>query len=658
MSCEPRVRIWIQALFIVCAAWGTGPCVLAQCPPLPPGNDVFPANGKWVIEFLAPIPSPPEIARFSSEGLPDTGVHRSLQVGDTIDQELRELNLSGPSPFLGPVVLRLAPFPASAGRILGVVQDPTTCELVYGDSFFDVFLEIDVPAQGETWFNPDPLRMRRIIHELPPKDEPFEVETAAPVLFFDKLTGTPRAAVRYLLDHADAPFPEADTDTAFLHSTMTNGIEIFPAGYSGVLFSQGNSLVQRSSPLPGFLLQTIDTRVASVTLEGNDPVLGYFVVYDQFPQLSTGQVQSLLPTRSYPAESFFDLYLIFRTQNFGDLHNVAPHRVLATPGNGRPVRNVPFLFDTVHASDALTGPTALYDDSGLLVGQFFDAAFSQSLVPAGFPAVFGEICQTWRWLFRARIFDPYFPGGCTEEFRAGGPARFLAGNDGTSLIAQLHASAGSLCLGDLVVRPSASLPSTGLHTSLAASEIFPMDSFFDVYFDLESDTLGPLHTTVAETMQTTINAMPMGEGEIFFGPGLAAALLDDAGNVVGLLEAVRQEVGPSGPCPYEYQAGLSISTDSWISPWYSPDTGAGVNFDLVRGSFGPDYGTDWMGSFYYSQCLGYNASSPVQDLEFPAPGNMFWYLFRDSYGQARGTYNDTAGLPLDRDQYVRGCNPM
>ena len=122
-----------------------------------------------------------------SQGIPGI-LLRELQVGTTIGQELVSLDLFGPDPFRPgeSVHIRVGAGNASPvlaggtfGRIENIVLDstdpgfavgsPTSFES--GDSFFDVFFEVDTVVG--TVYNKDPLRLEARISDLPPIGTPF-----------------------------------------------------------------------------------------------------------------------------------------------------------------------------------------------------------------------------------------------------------------------------------------------------------------------------------------------------------------------------------------------------------------------------------------------------------------------------------------------------
>lgn len=95
-----------------------------------------------------------------------------------IETELAALELAGDIPGVGPIRVNLADSPASTGQVINPVPSPGNQNIVSGDSFFDVFVEIEVPQLGAL-VNLAPIRVAAHIEEdLPgtgalPPDEHF-----------------------------------------------------------------------------------------------------------------------------------------------------------------------------------------------------------------------------------------------------------------------------------------------------------------------------------------------------------------------------------------------------------------------------------------------------------------------------------------------------
>jgi len=111
--------------------------------------------------------------------------------GQIIDVELIQLNLQGSTPTLGPVIFRESPSRPSMGSVQ-VINTDAAGNLTLGDSFFDVFFEVDLPMIGRSMFNPNPTRMQATIDALPPDPVTTFVRVIAPPdLLLDNPGGFP-----------------------------------------------------------------------------------------------------------------------------------------------------------------------------------------------------------------------------------------------------------------------------------------------------------------------------------------------------------------------------------------------------------------------------------------------------------------------------------
>lgn len=179
------------------------------CPAFPAADDTSGANGLLVLDLLSG--GEPFVVRLSSAGGggADAIVHRNAQSGDTIGTSITQLQLSGFHPRTGTLLLRKSPTLLSTGQITEIVKDGS-CAFVHGESFFDVFIELD--KGSETWRNLDPLRVDARQTRVPAVDERFESPVAGSVTLFDKATGQPRALVLYQRLHWAPAFPPPGID--------------------------------------------------------------------------------------------------------------------------------------------------------------------------------------------------------------------------------------------------------------------------------------------------------------------------------------------------------------------------------------------------------------------------------------------------------------
>jgi hypothetical protein len=132
--------------------------------------------------------------QFTANG-PTTGM-RALTLFDphravtTIDTELLSMQLNGVSGILGPVTIR-------AGRdfnlepSLGLMEPFTTDRDFPAESFFDVFVTVDIPNFGLQLHNRDPFRVQTPVQEFPPYGHSYQGnESVLLVDQFDQPRGT------------------------------------------------------------------------------------------------------------------------------------------------------------------------------------------------------------------------------------------------------------------------------------------------------------------------------------------------------------------------------------------------------------------------------------------------------------------------------------
>ena len=152
---------------------------------------------------------------------------RHDQVGNTIDTEMLQLDLTGSSSF-GTVHLRNSPTQPSLGKIMGVQPD-----FFPASSFFDVFFEIDIA--GHTFHNNNALRVSdNTINEIPPLDAEF-VFNGSVELFDENGDPTDLRILQVLHRPHFPPSPPVggeilpvDMTALFVAGALTNALWILP----------------------------------------------------------------------------------------------------------------------------------------------------------------------------------------------------------------------------------------------------------------------------------------------------------------------------------------------------------------------------------------------------------------------------------------------
>ncbi|UCE58476.1 MAG: thrombospondin type 3 repeat-containing protein [Phycisphaerales bacterium] len=112
---------------------------------------------------------------------------------EQVPTKMVELELTGESSLFGPVTVRLNPNHETVGEIEeqvndtpGVLDIPPFTEVGEGDSFFDVYFEIEV--DGEIYYNPIPKRMVGVLTHKPPAEwDTYAMSpTGGPIELYDQ----------------------------------------------------------------------------------------------------------------------------------------------------------------------------------------------------------------------------------------------------------------------------------------------------------------------------------------------------------------------------------------------------------------------------------------------------------------------------------------
>jgi hypothetical protein len=552
-----------------------------ECAPLPARDDAFPSTAKLVLQLADG--THPFVVRLSSADLPDTIVRRHAQVGDTIDTEILSMDLAGFHPRTGPIQVSLNPAIPSTGRITGILQAPGDCHLISADSFFDVMVDIDLPALGETWNTGQPVRLEQRLGELPPQDLAFESPILDSAVLADGVTAAPRGQLLYSRFHVDPFFPPAGEDCFDTFLEMDIDLPLF--GYSGSLAAQGPATIGRGpasraglcelTGLPcqnhgqcrnggdaGFCVyfnNQAQLLIQGMSLVGSDPLLGQFLVRTPPTGPTTtpsiGQAISQDPaTGGYAADASFDVFFEVELETQGVvLRNEQPLAMTAGPnGPSTGIRN--------HPPDPITPflsgkPVELFTSDGQPVGTVISARNTVG-VPQDWdaPPAADEDCFDSGVDVRVTVFSPF----CEDDVRLDGRFRVLrdaaadaSGGGGTpdfipTLMAKARLDGASECLGPLTARLHPGQSSGGGVSRLTPEEHFPADSFFDVFVSVDSG-IGNLFTLDPSRMATTVNALPPDPGEIFFGPGAVVPLFHGTCVISGA-SCVTDEDCPGGFC--------------------------------------------------------------------------------------------------------------
>ena len=193
-----------------------------------------------------------------------------------------------------------------------------------------MFFAVNLPAQGQTWSNPVPARIRRKLRGLSPKDDKYEIPFVDPIVLVDNSDGsTVRGRILYHLHHVDPPFPPPGTDCFDTDLRMDINIPAF--GMSTQSFASGPTTVER---------RTIKVRAVGPS--------------------SKGRVASQQSDRTDPADSFFDVFVVVG-RDAGRFHTEDSTHMTTT------INSVPPEPGEIYLGPGTVIP--LYADDGTQVGE-------------------------------------------------------------------------------------------------------------------------------------------------------------------------------------------------------------------------------------------------------------------------------------------------
>ncbi|MDH4034946.1 MAG: hypothetical protein OEV80_14225, partial [candidate division Zixibacteria bacterium] len=132
---------------------------------------------------------------------------RPYQNGDTIQTEIVAFELSAVDPVWGTVIVRERADKASTGYIASVVTDGYG-GFVSGESFFDVYLEVEVPDYGLLLNTGDSaLHLQASITSLPPTNAYFPVPTQPPLKLVEAVSTVHRGWLCHAQHQPTVPHP-------------------------------------------------------------------------------------------------------------------------------------------------------------------------------------------------------------------------------------------------------------------------------------------------------------------------------------------------------------------------------------------------------------------------------------------------------------------
>ncbi len=253
-------------------------------------------------------------------------VHRENPIIDngdaglcSIKTQITSMELSGEDEVCGKVTIRLNPDKASVGEIKE--QESGTC--FQADSFFDVFVEVEVETPGgttETFVNCEPAHMEAVIDSIPPWNsfynlriqglELFRKDPAAPQVDPCVDPGQPAGSIGEAL-HVPRQICDCFGEGVdVMQSELIHNIRFIglPNLQDCTSPFQGLMKVVRGKPYldaDGFC--TVDTEIVEMTLVSSDPNCGTIRLNPNM--ISGGYIRQLQKESCFDAISCFQVYI-------------------------------------------------------------------------------------------------------------------------------------------------------------------------------------------------------------------------------------------------------------------------------------------------------------------------------------------------------------
>jgi len=480
---------------------------------------------------------------------------------EQVPSEMVQLELTGTSPTLGPVTLRLRdpakrPFRRSLGEIEenvnntpGTLDIPPFTPVGTADSFFDVFFEVEVG--GQVFHSEAPSRMESTISHKPPAPGNTYNKPPGNIPLFDE-KGNDTGIRIIQASHEPNPgdvevdlFPDSRAvldingplgpDTAVLMGPTRVEVAIF-----NLADPDGNGREQ------------VGTEIVAMELTGSSPLYGPITMRlrdaMKHPFMrSTGEIEETTNTQigrldlppfapSGSADSFFDVFFEIELADGTILHNWVPKRMQQVI-TYKPPRWGQFYagLQTIDLYDENNRPTGISIGAGRHVPDTTEVDF--------FPDTRATV----------ELICPNMP---PETIQLAGPTTVnvdlaaLGDPDGDTReqvpteMVSMELTGTSPTLGPVTLRESPALATIGeieetVNNTPGVLDLPPFtatgsaDSFFDVFFEIELPNAGlTLHNEVPQHMGTVITHKPPAAGNLYQGVD-NIELFDPAGNPTG-----------------------------------------------------------------------------------------------------------------------------
>ncbi len=392
---------------------------------------------------------------------------------------------------VGPIIIRTVDSRPSTGQ--AVPQGSSPCFPM--DSFFDVFVEVEMPGLGLTLHNENPIHIAGTINSILPYGDTYSLTDPVPLVDGN---GAPAGTL-----DAWSLTPQPPIDCIFVGGLF--GIDFF--GQPDLILTPGTTGIQHDAVFWDGANWVIPTELVQMDLRGFSPVLGSEIVVRVFQpgQPSYGNIVFAgLPYLQFPAESTFDVFYEITVENTG--------RVLVTDGpvhlrDPDGIGALPPLPGDVYQGE---NPVALIDRDtqepvGILFQNQLDVGASFAWTPPP-PAGIDGICSVSELTVDTGTSVQTFDGLVGDIVIRRLDPQPLPQPWGTTIpieILELQLVSAA----PIVVTTSPSPPSTGALVQPDPGPLFPMDSFFDVFITMTFEGR-TLHNEQPARLEAPVNQIP------------------------------------------------------------------------------------------------------------------------------------------------------
>jgi len=338
-------------------------------PPLGVFNQTVTATGPTMIQRGAAFPVLGGNCCAGGQGCAsdaDCGLDDTCCLQSAIATEIRSMELTGNSPTFGNFIIRESPTLLSGGQ--SISQHPTSTYAI--DSFFDVFVEIQVQALPIPLSNQQPVHVTGSgstglpgIANIPP-DPNSHFRSPPGQTYALQPTGAIRNIDHIILPPEDWTPPPPNGDDCF-DSVIHLRITIYNPFCQEDLYIPSEFRMMRDNPQSVAVgIELIDTLIAKGLIDTNSGCVGPILGQVSGGQVSDGQVKGLTADEFFPADSFFDVFLDLDT-GIGPLTAGPAHMTTS-------VNNLPPDGGEIYYGPGTVIP--LYASNGIQIGEILEVS--------------------------------------------------------------------------------------------------------------------------------------------------------------------------------------------------------------------------------------------------------------------------------------------